>query len=87
MKDKKLTIPKKVNIPVEFIELKSDREMVLDNSIYRKFAFEIAESFENKIMEKVIEIAKEKGYTNLVLINKEFVAEAIEREIERRSKL
>lgn len=78
--------PKKINMPMEYIQIKGDEELFLDTTFERKLAFEIAESFDNKIYEKVIEIAKEKGYTDLVLINKEFVVEAFKREIERRRK-
>lgn len=53
---------------------------------FRKMAFEIAESFDKKIMEIVIELAREQGYTDLCLLNKEFVVEAFKREIERRRK-
>ena len=53
----------------------------------RKLGVQIAEKVDNEIMAKIIEIAKEQGCTDLLLINKEFVAEAIEREMERRSKL
>ena len=42
------------------------------------------ENFDNAIMAEIIKIAKEQGYTDLMLINKEFVVEAFKREIARR---
>lgn len=87
MKDKELTTPKKINMPLQYMRIKSEEEMILDNSVVRKFACKVAESMDNKIMEKVIAIAKEEGYTDLMVINKEFVVEALKREMERRGLL
>lgn len=42
------------------------------------------ENFDNTIMSEIIKIAKEQGYTDLMLINKEFVVEALKREMARR---
>ena len=68
-----------------------DKPMIMMETIditefapFRKLSFAIAESVDNRIMEKVIEIAREQGFTDLCLINKEFVVEALKREIERR---
>lgn len=56
------------------------------NTFERKFAIQVAESFDNAIMEKITEIAKEQGFTDLVLIDKEFVVTALKNEIERRKR-
>ena len=84
MKYEELLTPKKIDIPIEFVRLKPYDEIIFCDSFERKVAFEIAESFDDAIMKKVIDIAKEQGYTDLCLINKEFVVEALKKEIERR---
>lgn len=78
----KQTVKELTNSPIAIIKTVDICEL----APFRKLAFEIAESLDNKIMEKVIEIAREQGYTDLCLINKEFVVEALKREVERRSK-
>lgn len=50
----------------------------------RKVAMQVAESFDNAVMAKMVEIAREEGFTDLVLIDKEFVVTALKNEIERR---
>lgn len=68
------------NFPIAMIELADIGEL----TTFRKVSCEIAESFDNMIMKKVIEVAREQGFTDLCLINKEFVVEALKREVERR---
>lgn len=41
---------------------------------------------DNKILEKIFEIANEQGYDETIVIDKDFVIEALEREINRRKK-
>lgn len=52
----------------------------------RKVAMRVAESFDNAVMAKITEIAREEGFTDLVLIDKEFVVTALKNEFERRGK-
>lgn len=87
MKDKfklseraKRTLESAANFPITSIEIADISEL----TTFRKVSCEIAESFDNMIMKKVIEIAREQGFTDLWLINKEFVVEALKREVERR---
>ena len=58
------------------------------NSLPKDFTHKVfvatLENFDNAIMSEIIKIAKEQGYTDLMLINKEFVVEALKREIARR---
>ena len=58
------------------------------NSIPKDFTHNVfvktLENFDNAIMSEIIKIAKEQGYTDLMLINKEFVVEALKREMARR---
>ena len=56
------------------------------NTFERKLAIQIAESFDNEIMARITEIAREEGFTDLVLIDKEFVVTALKNEFERRNK-
>lgn len=76
----KRTLESAANFPITSIEIADISELIT----FRKVSCEIAESFDNMIMKKVIEIAREQGLTDLWLINKEFVVEALKREVERR---
>jgi hypothetical protein len=49
--------------------------------IFREVAIRIAESFDNAVVEKCIEIAKEEGITDLVLLNKHDIAAAWRKQI------
>ena len=66
-------------MPFTSIKLKS-----IENFAH-KIAIQRVENFDNVIMSEIIKIAKEQGYTDLVLIDKEFVVEALKREMARRN--
>ena len=71
-------------MPIEYIKIKPCDVFEGCDPIERRFAIQVAESFDNAIMEKITEIAREEGFTSLVLIDKEFVVTALKNEIERR---
>jgi hypothetical protein len=54
-------------------------------SVVQQAAVIIAESFDNAIIQTIIDFAKQEGITDLFLIDKEFVKTALLREIERRT--
>lgn len=83
-----LLTPKKIhNMPMEYVQITPMDELSYSNTIQRKFAIKVAEDFDNAVFGSIFEIAKEEGFTDLVVIDKEFVTEALKREVERRSKL
>lgn len=55
-------------------------------SVVQQVSVMIAESFDNAVIQTIIDFAKQEGITDLFLIDKEFVKTALLREIERRKK-
>ena len=57
----------------------------LDDSfvIQRKFAAMMVDNYDNLIMDVIVETAKEEGITDLCILNKQFVIEAIKEKLER----
>ena len=54
-----------------------------ENVIY-KMAIDVAESFDDAIVGKIIDIAKEKGANNLFLLNKKDILSALEKQIPKK---
>ncbi len=78
------------NRPIQYFDVQPP-EMKYDdgfiNEMTRKFAIETAKSFDKAIVDKIIEIARNNGITDLVLLNEEFIVTAIKNEIERREQV
>ena len=76
--------------PLRHIEISdplSDLQFSIDKNIYtitQKIQAQIADLSEKAIVQAIIDFAKEQGYTDLYLIDKEFIMSAILHEIERR---
>ena len=64
-----------------------EESMFGEAKLIHKSAIEIAESFDNAIQEKIIDIAKEKGFNSLLLLNKKDIAKALEKQIPKKPEL
>lgn len=49
-----------------------------------KHAIKVAESFDDAVHKEIIGIAREKGFTSLLLLNKEDIAEALAKQIPKK---
>lgn len=78
-------------IPLRHIEISdplSNLQYSIDKNIYtitQKIQAQIADLSEKAIVQAIIDFAKEQGYTDLFLIDEEFIKSAILHEIERRN--
>ena len=50
-------------------------------------AFKIAEAYDEEIFSQIVEIARLEGYTDVTILDKEFIISAIKHEKERRGNL
>ena len=66
-------------VPFTNIHFKSSRE-----DFVRKYVIKVAELYDNALYEAIAKIAKEEGFTDLTIIDKEFVVTALKNEIKRR---
>lgn len=55
-------------------------------SIQKNIYTTVAEEYDNVIFEKICETAKEAGFTDAYILNKEFIITAIQNELNRRQK-
>ena len=51
-----------------------------------KQAIKVAESFDDAVYTEIIDIAKEEGFTSIVLLNKKDIAEALAKQIPKKPK-
>ena len=55
-------------------------------SIQREWALKVAEAYDEKLFSEIVKLAREEGYTDVTILDKEFIITAIKNEIERRNK-
>ena len=71
---------------VEKITLDDTLELTNYN-VCRDMAFKIAEAYDEEIFSQIVEIARLEGYTDVTILDKEFIISAIKHEKERRENL
>ncbi len=74
--------------PITAVRIPSNFKMKIDGAglpyVETKFGVQIAKQVDKYIYESIMSWAKENGYTDVYLIDEEFIRSAIENEIKRR---
>lgn len=75
---------KSVKKPEFGVHLQFDNNMTDYNGIIKRIAVETAEATDNLIFEAITRIAEEQGITDLYILNKQNIAEALKKQIPKR---
>ena len=61
-----------------------DESIGFEENMILKYAIRTAENFDDAVYTEIIGIAKEKGFTNILLLNKNDIAEALSKQIPKK---